>query len=135
MVPAGHSGILYHRARCLNPDRIKVEIWEHEGSGASASVRPATLPPPPEENRDFRWPLLGPFRWSTPLAQVLNLAPKMIRPIPGSRTMTRRLCGLNLRVCMAERPTAWHRGAPDRVDGRKLPGASSLVEEILFFAA
>jgi hypothetical protein len=137
MVPAGHSGILYHRARYLNPERIKVEIWEHEDSAEQGSFHPAPPPPPPEENRDFRWPLLGPFRWSALLARVLDLAPNLIRRYPRFQDYdSLRLCGLEFaRVFGEERDrVSFGIGAhQSELTDETFAELRSLVEEILFF--
>ncbi len=83
VVPSSQSGILCHRARFVNRERVRVYVWEYdEESGAKKGIRPASLPSDPVEERDFRWPVLGPFRWSTRLARVLELAPHFIRRYP-----------------------------------------------------
>ncbi|MGH8527196.1 MAG: hypothetical protein ACREXY_24220, partial [Gammaproteobacteria bacterium] len=137
MVPGGHSGILYHRARYLNPGRIRVEIWEHEDLAEQGSVRPAPPPPPPEENRDFRWPLLGPFRWSAVLARVLDLAPNLIRRYPRFQDYdSLRLCGLEFaRVFGEERDRVSFGIGSHQSDltDENFAELGSLVEEILFF--
>jgi hypothetical protein len=137
MVPAGHSAIPYHRARYLNPERIRVEIWEHEGSAEPGSVRLAAPPPPPEENRDFRWPLLGPFRWSAVLARVLDLAPNLIRRYPRFQDYdSLRLCGLEFaRVFGEERDrVSFGVGAhQSELTDETFAELRSLVEEIVFF--
>jgi hypothetical protein len=83
VVPSDASGILIHRCQYLNRNRIKAEVWacRNESSG-NAEIRRVFDPPEPRENKDFRWPVLGPFRWSAPLEKVLNLAPDLIRRYP-----------------------------------------------------
>ncbi len=82
IVPAGRSAVLSHRIRCLDPALAAVEIWEYVVEDAGWKFRPAPLPPAPEEHRDFRWPVLGPFRWSRTISRVIDLAPHEIRRYP-----------------------------------------------------
>lgn len=83
LIPMESSAVIGHRCRHLNRDRIKVEVWDYkrEESG-KLKIHRAAAPSAPEENKDFRWPVLGPFRWSSQLEQVLNLAPDLIRRYP-----------------------------------------------------
>jgi hypothetical protein len=81
LVPSGGSSILNHRCQYLNRKRVDAKVWEYqEGEGfqfdraASSSFG--------MEDRDFRWPLTGPFRWSSQLEQVLQMAPDLIRRYP-----------------------------------------------------
>jgi len=83
LVPSGSASILWHRAQYLNRDRIRAEVWEYRRQrDDDLHIRLAAAPAPPEEHRDFRWPVLGPFRWSPKLEQVINLAPECIRRHP-----------------------------------------------------
>ncbi len=83
LVPSGTSVVLAHRCQFLNKNRVKPEIWEYfDQPPESPEYRRAPAPPAPEENKDFRWPVLGPFRWSSQLARVLDLAPERIRRYP-----------------------------------------------------
>ncbi len=82
VVPAGRSAVLNHRARCLDPALVSVEVWEYLTEDAGWTFRPAPPPPVPEEHRDIRWPVLGPFRWSRPFADIMELAPGEIRRYP-----------------------------------------------------
>jgi hypothetical protein len=83
LVPRGRSIALCHRAGLVNPDRARIEVWEYRGgvSRPWESHRPGP-PSPPVEDRDFRWPILGPFRWSALLARVIDLAPTSIQRYP-----------------------------------------------------
>jgi len=96
LVPAGHSAAIQHRVRLLNRARVKVEVWDYTSeTGGPWQVRHALRPGPPVEERDFRWPVLGPFRWSRLLARVLELAPHQIRRYPRFRDYdSLRLWGL-----------------------------------------
>jgi hypothetical protein len=83
LVPSGNSAMLVHRCQHLNDNRAKITVWEYKkGNTDLPEIRRATTPDVPEEDRDFRWPVLGPFRWSSQLEQVLNLAPDLIRRYP-----------------------------------------------------
>jgi len=82
-VPAGRSAVLYHRSRLVNPDRARIEVWEYmENDAQQWETQRPSLPEAPQENRDFRWPVLGPFRWSPLLARVMDLAPDAIQRYP-----------------------------------------------------
>lgn len=82
-VPRGCSAPIVHRCRHLGKERAKVEVWEYEvEEQGKMKVRKAPAPPDPQENKDFHWPVLGPFRWSAQLEKVLNLAPDVIRRYP-----------------------------------------------------
>jgi hypothetical protein len=83
LVPADHSTVVIHRSRLLNTGRVEVSVWNCERSetGELRICRPGALPAP-LENRDYRWPVLGPFRWSPLLARVLDLAPDAIQRYP-----------------------------------------------------
>lgn len=83
LVPSGSSASLTNRCRYLNKNKVKAEVWEYSGGCAdNPEIRRAADPPAPQENKDYRWPVLGPFRWSSRLEQVLNLAPDLIRRYP-----------------------------------------------------
>jgi len=86
LVPAGVSPALAHRCRCLNRNRAKISVWEYgDGTGDLPEIRQAAVASVPVEDKDFRWPVLGPFRWSAQLEQVLHLAPDLIRRYPRFR--------------------------------------------------
>jgi hypothetical protein len=83
LLPYGFSSVAVHRRQYLNRSRIKMEVWEYQKrSESNPAIRRAANPAVPEENRDYRWPVLGPFRWSSQLERVLNLAPDLIRRYP-----------------------------------------------------
>jgi hypothetical protein len=83
LAPAGASAILSHRCRFLSRNRTRPEVWEYSGTGPdSPEFHRAAAVPAPVEDRDFRWPVLGPFRWSSPLQRVLDLEPELIRRYP-----------------------------------------------------
>jgi hypothetical protein len=97
----------------------------------------AEEPPVAEENKDFRWPVLGPFRWSPCLEQVLNLAPDLIRRYPRFQEYdSLRLWGLEFaqvtgpdrgRVCFGVGP------AREELTEDNFERLRSLVQEILFY--
>ena len=83
LVPSGCATVLSHRCRYLNGTRSKITVWEYkQGATNLPEICRAPAPPVPEENREFRWPVLGPFRWSSQLERVLCLAPDLIRRYP-----------------------------------------------------
>jgi hypothetical protein len=102
LVPDRSAPVLGGRARCLDPAALRVEIFSYGPTDAALeSVTPAQPPGLPEENRDFRWPLLGDYRWSPLLGRVLNLAPRSIRRHPRfTDSDSLRISGLEFaRVC------------------------------------
>jgi hypothetical protein len=83
LVPSEFSAIIRHRCRHLNKVRVQIEVWGYKKEHTdNPEICRATKIPVPEENRDFRWPVLGPFHWSSILEKVLNLAPHLIRRYP-----------------------------------------------------
>lgn len=82
LAPRERSAVLHHRARCLDRTRGSIELWECQPCGQEWKFRRAPPPPAPVEHLDYRWPVLGPFRWSRALADVLDLAPAEIRRHP-----------------------------------------------------
>jgi len=96
LVPAKYSTILSHRCRHLNKKRAKAEVWAYKIKDIGRpEIRRASHPPAPRENKDFHWPVLGPFRWSDRLEQILNLAPDRIRRYPRFKEYdSLRICGL-----------------------------------------
>ncbi len=138
LVPEGLTVVLYHRSRYLNMERVAVEIWEYrEQEGRDWEVRRAGPAPPPEENRDFKWPLLGPFRWSPLLARVLDLAPDSIRRYPRLKEFdSLRILGLEFaRVTGAQRDRICFGVGLQHVELQEenFDNLRSLVNQILYF--
>jgi hypothetical protein len=137
LVPSSQSAVLFHRSRFLNAGRVRVEIWEYDGNPGREKIGPAPYPPEPVEERDFRWPVLGPFRWSEPLAKVLDLAPEFIRRYPRFQDYdSLRLQGLEFARAMG----------PDRdrlcfgvgthkveLEENSFPALRAMIDEILFY--
>lgn len=83
LVPAGRAAVLSHRASLVSPAQARVEVLEYTtDDDPFLRIRHPPPAPPPLEERDFRWPVIGPFRWSTLLARVMNLAPGEIQRYP-----------------------------------------------------
>jgi hypothetical protein len=139
LVPSGISASLFHRSRLLNKNRIKVEVWEYRGknNGDEIEVTRAPVPDPPEENKDFRWPVLGPFRWSSQLEQVLNLAPSLIRRYPRFCDYdSLRLWGLEFaQVTGPDRDRIFFGVGEQRTELREdnFDCLKALIEEIIYF--
>ncbi|NWG13537.1 MAG: hypothetical protein HXY20_08395 [Acidobacteria bacterium] len=137
IVPADNSAVLYHRARCLDPALAPVEIWEYLLDGSCWRFLPAPLPPVPEEHRDFRWPVLGPFRWSRAFADVMELAPSEIRRYPRFHDHDSvRLRGLEFaRVEGIDRSRVTFGVGPVRTEltAANFDTLRRLVEEILYY--
>ncbi len=138
LVPPKYSGLLYHRARFLNPQRVDVEIWEYDDApGEGLKLNRTTSLPAPVEERDFRWPVLGPFRWSPQLSRVIDLAPESIRRYPRFQDYdSLRLCGLEFanvagpardRICFGVGMSK------TELTEDNFQGLSALVKEILLY--
>jgi hypothetical protein len=82
LAPWEQSAELYNRVRCIDRARARIELWEYQPCGREWRLRKAPPPPLPVEHRDYRWPVMGPFRWSQMLADVMDLAPADIRRHP-----------------------------------------------------
>ena len=138
LIPSGTSAVLSHRCQFLNKNRVKPEIWEYRDlAPESPEIRRAPASPTPEENRDFRWPVLGPFRWSSQLECVLNLAPALIRRYPRFQDHdSLRIRGLEFaQVAGVERDRIFFGIGPQRTEltDDNFGSLRSLVEEILFY--
>lgn len=138
LVPSRYSGILYHRAQLLNPEKARVEVWEFdEGHAEGREARRSSCPPAPVEDKDFRWPVLGPFRWSMQLAQVLDLAPDLIRRYPRFQDYdSLRLWGLEFAQVMgSDRDRICFGVGSERTELAEdnFVCLRSLVDEILFY--
>ncbi len=138
LVPSGQSAVLCHRARFMNADKVRIAVWEFdEGKGDLGSVRRAPRPADPVEERDFRWPVLGPFRWSAQLARVVDLAPEFIRRYPRFQDYdSLRLWGLEFaRAVGPNRDQILLGVGPHKVElgEDRFHELRALVDEILFF--
>lgn len=138
LVPSDTSAVLTHRCRFLNASRIKSEIWEYsQKDPENPEFRRAPVPPPPEENKDYRWPVLGPFRWSSLLQNVLDLAPELIRRYPRFQDYdSLRLWGLEFAQVMGtERDRIMFGVGTERTElnENNFDILESLVKEILYF--
>ncbi len=76
LVPIGSSSVLNHRCQFLNKKLIDGKVWEYE-EREELQIHRVSSAPVPAENKDFRWPATGPFRWSAQLERVLNMAPDL----------------------------------------------------------
>jgi hypothetical protein len=138
LVSEGRATVLYHRSRFLNAERVRPVIWEYgDPSDQPWQPHPASAPPAPEEHRDFKWPLLGPFRWSEPLARVLDLAPQWIRRHPRFQEYdSLRILGLEFaRVLGVHRDRiCFGIGAQEtELSEETFENLRALVNQILFF--
>ncbi len=138
LVPSGASNALVHRSQYLNHNRAKVTVWEYKkGNTDLPEIRRATVPRVPEEEKDFRWPVLGPFRWSPLLEKVLSLAPNLIRRYPRFQDYdSLRLWGLDFaRVMGAERDRICFGVGPVRTELTEdnFDSLRALVREILYY--
>jgi hypothetical protein len=91
----------------------------------------------PLEDRDFRWPVLGPFRWSPLLARVVELAPEVIQRYPKFQDYdSLRIWGLELaRVFGPARDYVCYGVGSQQVElsEDKFNDLRSLVEEIIYY--
>ncbi len=138
LVPPECSDLLQHRAGLLDPARIALDVCQYEPSeNEGLSVRPAPPPAPPREGREFRWPVLGPFRWSASLARVLDLAPSYIRRYPRFQEYdSLRLWGLEFATARGEGRECIRFGlGPDKTElgEDNFESLRTLVEGILYY--
>lgn len=130
------SALLAHRCQFLNRSRVKAEVWEYR-ENAGGEIQRSADPPAPEENKDFRWPVLGPFRWSPQLERVLNLAPDLIRRYPRFQDYdSLRLWGLEFAQVMgSDRDQIRFGVGPLRTEltESNFEDLRALVAEILFY--
>jgi hypothetical protein len=83
VVPPEFTDLLQHRAGLVDPGKVDIRVWQmNPAPDGGITMRHADPPVPAVENRDFRWPILGPFHWNAGLARVLDLAPANIRRYP-----------------------------------------------------
>ena len=108
-----------------------------KGNTDLPEIRRATVPLVPEEDKDFRWPVLGPFRWSPLLEKVLNLAPNLIRRYPRFQDYdSLRLWGLDFaRVMGVDRDRICFGVGPVRTELTEdnFDSLRALVREILYY--
>jgi hypothetical protein len=138
LLPSGFASVAVHRCQYLNRVRAKMEVWEYtKGSTANPELKRVVDPPAPEENRDYRWPVLGPFRWSSQLERVLNLAPDLIRRYPRFQDYdSLRLWGLEFaQVAGSERERVFFGIGPQRIELTEdnFDSLQSLIREILYY--
>jgi hypothetical protein len=137
LVPSGASAISFHRCRFLNKHRIGAEVWEYDSGWTVQKIRKAPQPPVPKEDKDFRWPVLGPFRWSPQLERVLELAPELIRRYPRFHDYdSLRLWGLEFaQVLGLERDRILFGVGSQRTEltDQNFDALRSLVQEIQYF--
>jgi len=138
LVPGECAPILQHRSALLNPARTPAEVWQYDSSESEhLLVRRAPAPEPPRENREFRWPALGPFQWSADLARVLDLAPSQIKRYPRFREYdSLRLWGLEFATARGEKRDSIDFGiGPDKMElnENNFEGLRTMVEQILYF--
>jgi hypothetical protein len=138
LVPSMFSGILVHRCQYLNRNRIRAEVWAYTRKCLNLpEIRRALHPPVPEENKDFHWPVLGPFRWSPRLEQVLNLAPSLIRRYPRFQDYdSLRLWGLEFARVMGPERNRICFGVGElrtELSDSNFESLQSLVREILLY--
>ncbi len=137
LVPPPLSGVVYHCARHTDRAKVRASLWELSPCGEGVEVRRAHAPGPPVENRDFRWPVLGPFRWSALLARVLELAPECIRRYPRFQDYdSLRLSGLEFARAVGEdrsRIMFGVGGQKTELTDDNFESLRALVGEILYF--
>ncbi len=138
VVPAQCAPILQHRSGLLDPRHVQVKIWQYQPTSSDpVRVQPAPPPGAPRENREFRWPVLGPFQWSTDLARVIELAPAHIRRYPRFQEYdSLRLWGLEFATASGDSRESVSFGlGPDkiRLTNDNFSCLRSLVDEILYF--
>jgi hypothetical protein len=138
IVPTPDVPPLQHRALFLNADRVKVEVLEYAKRGPKGiEIKQPVSPRPPVENRDFCWPVLGPFRWNPLLARVVDLAPASIRRYPRFHQYdTLRLWGLEFaRASGPERDQITYGVGAKRAELNedRFEDLRSLVQEILYY--
>jgi hypothetical protein len=138
LVPSNFSAIVHHRCRHIDTSQVLIEVWSYKSLGPdNLRVMRAAAPPEPKENIDYRWPVLGPFRWSSNLEKVLSLAPDLIRRYPRFYEYdSLRLQGLEFAQVLGTDRDCIHFGVgstrteltPDNFNVLK-----ELIQEILFY--
>jgi hypothetical protein len=138
LVPLNCSATLFHRSTLLNPRRVKVQVLEYERSASTPwAVGKAPQPSPPIEDRDYRWPALGPFHWSPLLLRVLDLAPGAISRYPRFQEYdSLKLAGLEFaQACGPNRERIFFGvgSLKKELTDESFPELTALVDEILFY--
>jgi hypothetical protein len=137
LLPSENSTLLAHRCKHLNAGRIKVEVWGYKKENTDYPEIHRAAAPAAEEDKDYRWPVLGPFRWSSQLERVLNLAPDLIRRYPRFHDYdSLRLWGLEFAQVMGQdrdRICFGVGGVRTELTDGNFNNLSSLVEEILWY--
>jgi len=137
LVPAGRASALCHRARLINRGKVCIEVWEYDEKVPQQwETRRPHRPPAPVEDRDFRWPVLGPFRWSRMLERVVDLAPDAIQRYPRFQDYdSLRLWGLEFaRVEGPDRDrVSFGVGRQTELTEDNFADLRALVEEILYY--
>jgi hypothetical protein len=137
LVPMGHAAVLCHRARLISREQARIEVWEYEErSPQQWETRRPPSQPAPVEDRDFRWPVLGPFRWSPMLERVVDLAPDAIQRYPRFQDYdSLRLWGLEFaRVEGPDRDrVSFGVGLQTELTEDNFTDLRALVEEILYY--
>jgi hypothetical protein len=137
LVPVGHAGIPCHRAQFLDPELLRVEIFEYEAGLGDMTVRRPLRVPVPREDRDFHWPLQEPFGWSDIIGEIISLAPGMIRRHPRLREYeSLRILGLEFaRIHGPERDRVLFGVGSQKselTDGN-IGALRELIDEILYY--
>jgi hypothetical protein len=138
LVPREHAAEVCHRSQFVNSDRVKIEVWGYRDCGSDEwEIKRPPAPVAPVEERDFRWPVLGPFRWSALLERVMSLAPAAIQRYPRFRDYdSLRLWGLEFaRVLGPERDRIVFGVGSQHAEltEENFGALKDLVEQILYF--
>lgn len=136
--PAGEADVLSHRAACLDPAAIGLEVWElHKDAAGRWSAARSSGPAVPQEGRDYRWPAHDCERGGRDLSRVLALAPSAIRLHGRLREYdSLRLFGLEFARAYGEKRDRIEFGVgPERVtlDESNFGELRRLVDEILYY--
>jgi hypothetical protein len=138
LLPSGLGWAVCHRCRLLPPRGFTVEVLEYTfADDGSLRVQECRITESPVENRDFRWPVLGPFQWNSHLQRVIELAPGLISRYPRfSDYDSLRIFGLEFARAQGETRDRVRFGVgKDKVDltDENFAQLRRLVDEILFY--
>jgi len=136
--PAGEADVLSHRAACIDPAAVGLEVWElHRDTAGRWSAARGGDPAAPQEGRDYRWPAHDCDRSGGELSRVLALAPSAIRLHCRLHEYdSLRLLGLEFaRAYGEERDHIEFGVGPERVtlDESNFGELRRLVDEILYY--